>query len=387
MKTYVILLAGGSGTRMNAAVNKALLPLCGVPVLLRSLNAFLFCADEILIAVRPEDESAVLSLIRGSGISVPCRLIYGGTTRQGSVLNCLRAISPDPQDIMLIHDAARCLVSAALIERVIQSVREFGTGIPGIPATSTYKTADASGFITGTPDRSALYEIQTPQGFQAKTILDASMKAAEDGLDCTDDAGVLEYYQIPVKLVPGESTNLKLTRQEDLRRAAQILEGDASTVRVGMGYDVHRLVSGRKLILCGVDVPHDLGLLGHSDADVALHALMDAMLGACALGDIGKHFPDTDERYRGISSLLLLKETNQVLLSNGFAVHNADITIAAQKPKLLPYIDQMRANIAEALDLSLSDVSVKATTTEKLGFEGRMEGISAYAVCTVKERA
>ena len=278
-------------------------------------------------------------------------------------------------------------VSAALIERVIQSVREFGTGIPGIPATSTYKTADASGFITGTPDRSVLYEIQTPQGFQAKTILTASLKAAEDGIDCTDDAGVLEYYQIPVKLVPGESTNLKLTRQEDLRRAAQILEGDASSVRVGMGYDVHRLVSGRKLILCGVDVPHDLGLLGHSDADVALHALMDAMLGACALGDIGKHFPDTDERYRGISSLLLLKETKQVLHSNGFAVHNADITIAAQQPKLLPYIEQMRANIAEALDLSLSDVSVKATTTEKLGFEGRMEGISAYAVCTVKERA
>ena len=158
-------------------------------------------------------------------------------------------------------------------------------------------------------------------------------------------------------------------------------------MRIGHGYDVHRFKKGRELILGGVEIPYELGLDGHSDADVLIHAVMDALLGAAALGDIGKHFPDTDERYRGISSLLLLKETNQVLLSNGFAVHNADITIAAQKPKLLPYIDQMRANIAEALDLSLSDVSVKATTTEKLGFEGRMEGISAYAVCTVKERA
>lgn len=384
MKTYAVILAGGSGTRMNAGINKALLPVCGVPVLLRSLNAFLPYADEIILAVRPEDESAVLSLI-GESFSLPCRLVPGGTTRQGSVLNCLRAISPDPRDIVLIHDAARCLVSAALIERVIQSVREFGTGIPGIPATSTYKTVDASGYVTGTPDRSSLYEIQTPQGFRAGTILAAYRKAAEDGLDCTDDAGVLEACQIPVKIVPGESTNLKLTRQEDLRRAGQILEGDALSVRIGMGYDVHRLVAGRKLILCGVDIPHDLGLLGHSDADVALHALMDAMLGACALGDIGKHFPDSDERFKGISSLLLLKETDQVLRSNGFAVRNADITIAAQQPKLLPYIGQMRANIAEALNLPLSGVSVKATTTEKLGFEGRMEGISAYAVCTVSQ--
>ena len=157
-------------------------------------------------------------------------------------------------------------------------------------------------------------------------------------------------------------------------------------MRIGMGYDVHRLVDGRKLILCGVEVPFELGLLGHSDADVALHALMDAMLGACALGDIGKHFPDSDEKYRGVSSVLLLKETNRILSEHGFAVYNADITIAAQKPKLLPYIAGMRANTAQAVGLPEDRISVKATTTEKLGFEGRMEGISAYAVCTVVEK-
>ena len=385
MKTYVIILAGGSGTRMASSVNKALLPLCGVPVIIRSLQAFLPYGDEFLIAVRPEDESSVRSLIHESGLSVPCRLVPGGATRQGSVLNCLRAINPDPLDIILIHDAARCLVSGYLIGQIRQAAVDFGAAIPGVPATSTYKTGNTEGFVTGTPDRSCLYEIQTPQGFRAEEILSASLRAAEEGLDCTDDAGVLEHYGIPVKIIPGESTNLKLTRQEDLLRARQILEGGDAPMRIGMGYDVHRLVAGRKLILCGEEIPYELGLLGHSDADVALHALMDAMLGACALGDIGRHFPDTDERYRGISSILLLRETAALLRSKGFTVSNADITIAAQQPKLSPYIEKMRINTALALSLSQDRVSVKATTTEKLGFEGRMEGISAYAVCTVKE--
>ena len=211
------------------------------------------------------------------------------------------------------------------------------------------------------------------------------MKASEDRIECTDDAGILEYYHVPVRIVDGSSTNIKLTEHNDLSRAKSILEGSDSSVRIGMGYDVHRLSSERKLILCGVEIPYDMGLLGHSDADVALHALMDAMLGACALGDIGKHFPDTDKKYKDVSSLQLLKKTVTILSDAGYRVFNADITIVAQKPKLLPYIPDMIHQVASVLGISSDCVSIKATTTEKLGFEGRMEGISSYAVCTVVE--
>lgn len=386
MKTYVIMLAGGKGERMGSAVNKVLMPVCGRPAIIRSLAAFVPYADEIIIAVRPEDRSAVLSEINASGLSFPFRFSEGGRSRQGSVLNALRSLHPDPEDMILIHDAARCLVSAELIERVIRSVRETGTGIPGIPATSTFKTVGHDGFVTGTPERSTLYEIQTPQGFAAEKIISSALKAESDGVDCTDDAGMLEYNHIPVRIVRGDAANIKLTEPRDLIRARTLIEGEVLSMRIGMGYDVHRLVPDRKLILCGVEIPYELGLLGHSDADVALHALMDAMLGACALGDIGKHFPDTDKRYEGISSVLLLKETARILNDQGFQLHNADITIAAQKPKLLPFIPQMVRNIAETLEISPERISVKATTTEKLGFEGRMEGISSYAVCTVAER-
>ena len=195
---------------------------------------------------------------------------------------------------------------------------------------------------------------------------------------------LMEHYGHAVRIVPGSKANLKLTTPEDLLTAGLLLKGGRSSVRVGMGYDVHRLMEGRRLVLCGVEIPWSLGLLGHSDADVALHALMDAMLGACGLGDIGRHFPDTDDRFKGISSLLLLKETDRLMKEAGFSLVNADITIVAQKPKLLPYIPQMVRTVAEALGKEDAAVNIKATTTEKLGFEGREEGISAYAVCMVE---
>ena len=386
MKTYVIMLAGGRGERMKAPVNKILMRVCGRSVIVRSLSTFIPFADEIIIVSRPEDQPAILDEITSEGLSFPFAFAEAGPTRQKSVLSGIRCIDPDPEDIILIHDAARCLVKADLIERIIHSVMDSGTGIPGVPATSTYKICDRNGFVIHTPDRSSLYEIQTPQGFLAGSIIPVSVKADEEEINCTDDAGVLEYYHIPVKIIPGDSSNIKLTEPDDLSRVRNILDGGASAMRIGMGYDVHRLVSDRKLILCGVEIPFELGLLGHSDADVALHALMDAMLGACAMGDIGRHFPDTDERYTGISSLLLLKETAGILIHEGYRLSNADITIAAQKPKIQPYIPRMRENIASVLGLSADRISVKATTTEKLGFEGRMEGISAYAVCTVVEK-
>ena len=385
MKTRVIMLAGGRGERMKSKKNKILLSVCGIPAIIRSISVFIPFSDEMIIVSRPQDQESISQEIRKSGLSFTFRFADGGQTRQQSVLNGLYALdAPDPQDIILIHDAARCLVKADLIERVISSVRDRGTGIPGIPATSTFKICSPDGLVQSTPDRSGLYEIQTPQGFLADLILPLSVKASEEGFVCTDDAGILEHFHVPVTTVRGDASNFKLTQPEDLIRARNILKGEV-LMRVGMGYDVHRLVPDRKLILCGTEIPFELGLLGHSDADVALHALMDAMLGACALGDIGKYFPDSDDRYHGISSLLLLKETAQILHDHGYVVYNADITIAAQKPKLLPFVPEMIKKIAEALHLPQDRISIKATTTEKLGFEGRMEGISGYAVCTVTE--
>ena len=383
MKTYVIMLAGGRGTRMNAGRNKILLDLCGKPVIQRSIEAFSFIADEMIIVTRPDDRTAIRECIEPLSLSFPFFFADGGESRQQSVRNGLKAVTPEPDDIILIHDAARCLVDRNLIERLAESAAESGAAVPGIHVTSTYKICDRNGYILKTPDRDDLYEVQTPQGFKAEKLIYASEKASEEGIVCTDDASLLEHYGIPVKVIPGSSFNFKLTEPADLSRAKSILKGDGLSMRVGMGYDVHRFTPDRKLILCGVEIPCEYGLLGHSDADVALHALMDAMLGACSLGDIGKHFPDTSESYRGISSLLLLKETDRLIRNAGFRVNNADVTIVAQRPKLLPYIQQMAETTASALLLPVQAVNIKATTTEKLGFEGRMEGISSYAVCTV----
>ena len=286
---------------MNSSVNKVLLRICGKSVIRRSAESFIGFADEMIVVSRPQDRPEICSELMCSSLPFPLRFVDGGITRQGSVLNGLQSVSPASSDIILIHDAARCLVDRQLIERVVLSVAEYGTGIPGIPATSTYKICNDDLFVIRTPDRSNLYEVQTPQGFSAELIISAHERAAEEGLDCTDDAGILEHYHMPVKLVEGSVSNIKLTNRQDLIRARIILQGDDSYMRVGMGFDVHRLVSDRKLILCGVEIPFEFGLLGHSDADVALHALMDAMLGACALGDIGKHFPDSDIKYKNVS--------------------------------------------------------------------------------------
>ena len=385
-KTFVVLLAAGKGSRMNASVNKVLISLCGKPVIRRSAEALAPFADELVIVSRPEEQGDIFAVLSDAALLCPFRFVNGGETRQESVLNALRSISADHGDIILIHDAARCLVDAGVISRVISSVLQYGTGIPGIPAVNTVKMCDDDSFVIYTPERSSLYEIQTPQGFTAEKIIPFALKAAENHIECTDDAGLLEHYKIPVKVVPGSSLNFKLTEPDDLSRARIILKGDEPPVRIGMGFDVHRLVQGRKLILCGVDIPYELGLLGYSDADVALHALMDAMLGACALGDIGSNFPDSDERFCGISSMILLDETVKILSTAGYQVSNADITIVAQKPKILPWIPDMIRNISSVLSLPENCISIKATTTEKLGFEGRMEGISSYAVCSVTEK-
>ena len=378
---YAIILAGGSGSRMGAGMNKVLMPLAGETVITRSLRAFAGMVDGMILVSRSEDMQQMQLAAEQAGIDV--RIVAGGATRQESVWNGLCAL-PEACTHVMIHDGARCLVDKETIERCKASVLECGTGVAAIPVIDTIKETDAEELVVSTPDRSALRAVQTPQGFSLEIIREAHRKAQEAGFIGTDDASLVERLNIPVRLTLGDRRNIKLTTPEDMQMAEAFLHNDFPALRIGQGYDVHRLVEGRDLILCGVKVPHHLGLLGHSDADVALHALMDAMLGSMALGDIGRHFPDTDEQYRGISSMKLLEHVAALLREHGARVTNCDVTIAAQRPKLLPYVPQMRQNIASVLALPLDRVNVKATTTEHLAFEGREEGISARAVCMVQ---
>ena len=384
---YVILLAGGSGARMGAGKNKVLLELRGEPVICRAARAFAGLADGMVLVAREEDRCALEAALRAShAFPGDLRVVSGGATRQDSVWNGLQAL-PQDADKVLIHDGARCLVDEATIRACMEAVDRCGTGVAAVPAVDTIKQVDDNWLVTGTPERSALRAVQTPQAFAVDLIRQAHLAAQEEAFQGTDDASLVERLGIPVQLTPGSRRNIKLTTPEDIAMAEAMLNDSPAlpNLRVGQGYDVHRLVEGRDLILCGVNVPHTLGLLGHSDADVALHALMDAMLGAMALGDIGKHFPDTDQRYKGISSMKLLEHVVALLAEKRCRVTNADVTIVAQKPKLLPHIPQMRQNVADALGLPLNRVNVKATTTERLAFEGREEGISAQAVCMVQE--
>ena len=385
MKVYTVILAGGTGSRMNSTVNKSLLLLHGKTVIRRSVEAFAGLTDAMVVVCNTDFMNDLAAEAEKANLAVPLQFVDGGKTRQESVLKGLLSCQFENDDIVLIHDAARCLVTSDIIRNVVSSLKESCCAVPGIPATSTYKISNDLGFVVQTPDRKHLYEIQTPQGFHARSLLSVSVRASENGYEGTDDASLMEHYGYPVRIVPGSVRNIKMTTQDDLITAETLLKGGRRSVRTGMGYDVHRLVEGRKLILCGVEIPWTYGLLGHSDADVALHALIDAILGACGMGDIGSHYPDSDEQFRNISSLYLLKDTNRIIREAGFRVFNADITIVAQKPKILPFIPGMVRNVAEALGMEESYVNVKATTTEHLGFEGREEGISAYAVCVVEQ--
>lgn len=380
---YAIILAGGSGSRMGAGCNKVLLEVCGERVITRAVRAFAGHVDGVILVSRAEDADALQAAMQG--MPMPVRIVPGGETRQGSVWNGLCALPSDCTHV-LIHDGARCLVDADTIRRCKQSAEACGTGVAAIPAVDTVKQVDAQEDVLSTPDRSGLRIVQTPQAFRVDLIRQAHLAAQAEGFLGTDDASLVERLPHAVRLTLGNRRNIKLTTPEDMKMAEAFLDRPYPMLRIGQGYDVHRLVEGRELILCGVHVPHSLGLLGYSDADVALHALMDAMLGAMALGDIGKHFPDTDERYRGISSMVLLHHVNELLAEHGARVTNCDVTIVAQKPKLLPYIPQMRQNVADALRLPVERVNVKATTTERLAFEGREEGISAQAVCMVEQQ-
>lgn len=382
-----VVVAAGRGVRAGLGYNKAFYPLGGRSVLSRTLDALSGsgCVDELILVLSEEDFSCYEALTAQEGRNpLIARVVKGGSTRQASVHNGLRALSADVA-LALVHDAARPFVSREMIEAVLDGVVQCGAAVISTPVSDTIKETNAQGFAVRTPDRASLRAVQTPQGFRLGEILEAYDWAEREQIPATDDASLYEKRFGPVLLMttPDAGRNVKMTTQADFARAEESL----CPPRVGMGYDVHRLVEGRRLVLMGVEVPWEKGLLGHSDADVALHALMDAMLGALALGDIGHLFPDNDDRYLGISSLSLLEVVRDRVAERGYRVGNADVTIICQRPKLAPYIGAMRETTARVLKVPAERVSVKATTTEGLGFEGEGAGIAAQAIVLLEKGA
>lgn len=379
-KVTVIVVAAGRGSRFGGDLPKQFLKIGEKTVLERAIEPFQDhpAVDGIIVAASEEYLEYCRMLC--SRFHKTEAVVCGGEQRQDSVFACLEKVN---DGLVMVHDGARPFVARDVIDRVIDGAYNHGASAPCVPVKDTIRQTDDSGGLSSTTlERSSLFCVQTPQGFHTQILKRAYEKAQMDGFVGTDDAGLVERLGEPVSITEGDYANIKITTREDLpEQTAGWRNLNKMDMRIGSGYDVHQLTEGRKLILGGVDIPYEKGLLGHSDADVLLHALMDALLGAAALGDIGKHFPDTDEKYRGISSLKLLEHVKLLISDSGYSVGNADITVIAQKPKIASYIPAMRKNIAETLGIEIERVNVKGTTTEKLGFVGRCEGIACEAVC------
>ena len=377
-KVVVLVVAAGRGRRFGGDVPKQYLDLAGRPVLRHSLAAFAANPeiDAVRAVIHPDDRQLYDAAAAGLGLGEP---VPGGAQRQDSVRLGLESLAELDPDIVLIHDGARPFADAGTIGRVIAAMKDHPGAIPAVPVADTLKRGQ-DGMIAGTVDRAGLWRAQTPQGFRFADILAAHRAAA--GRELTDDAAVLEAAGRPVALVMGSEDNVKITTTADLERARRAFAGPGET-RTGSGYDVHRFAPGDRVWLCGVPVPHDSALEGHSDADVAQHALTDAILGAIAAGDIGRHFPPTDPRWKGAASHLFLSHAAGLVAGLGGRIVNVDVTIVCERPKVGPHRAAMQARLAEILGVDQDRVSVKATTTEGLGFAGRREGIAAQAVATV----
>ena len=383
-KVAAVIVAAGASSRMKSEKSKLFLKINNKSVIRKTLEIMdsVNIIDEIVVVVRKEDESALIQETKG--VNKKISIAYGGSERQESVLNGVRAVVDS--DILLIHDGARPLVTADEIETVIYDCIKYGAATLSAVPKDTVKIGDKDGFVVSTPERSSLRNIATPQVFFRDDYLAAVEKAVEQGKSFTDDCQLIENNGGKVFMTIGEYTNIKITTPEDIAIAEALTnykERGKFDMRIGHGYDVHRLVKDRKLIIGGVDIPHDLGLLGHSDADVLLHAISDSLLGAAALGDIGRHFPDNDPAYEGADSLILLSRVVDLLTENGYRIVNIDATVIAQKPKLSPYIGEMVKNIAKVCKTEASAINIKATTEEGLGFTGNQEGISAHSVALI----
>jgi 2-C-methyl-D-erythritol 4-phosphate cytidylyltransferase/2-C-methyl-D-erythritol 2,4-cyclodiphosphate synthase len=467
MRWGAVIVAAGRGRRMGAPGNKVFLPLGGRPILAHTLAAFEACAavEAVAVVVAPGERERAAEICAAAGCRKVTAIVEGGAERQDSVRAGLAALDTDG---VLVHDAARPLVTPERIDACRRAAEAHGAAALAVPVKDTIKVADDEGWIVATPERRTLWAVQTPQAFVRAELAEAHRLALADGVAATDDAMLLERLGRRVAVVEGDYGNLKITTPEDLWLAERLLarrgamegdvvggreagangtgdtgvavagagatdvgdstdttgatgaigasapaspgpasgtraefgtetmengndlritgEGRTDMIRVGQGFDVHRLAEGRPCIIGGVRIPHEKGLLGHSDADVLLHAIADAVLGALALGDIGRHFPDTDPAYAGADSLVLLARVWAMAKERGYRIGNVDATIIAQEPKMAPHVPDMVRNIAGALECEPDRVSVKATTSERLGFTGRGEGIAAQAiVCLVRD--
>lgn len=358
--------------------------IAGKPILVHTLSVFESCdaVGEIIIVTGEDDIEAAGDLVGRFGFTKVRHIVPGGAQRQDSVSRGLQRVT---HDVVAIHDAARPMVTCDIIERSIREAETVGACITAVPVIDTIKSAKSEAsrapIVTGTVDRSNLYAVQTPQTFRTDLIRRAYESAFAEGFYATDDAALVERLGEKVSIVQGSYDNIKITTPSDVDLASMKLGGSHS--RTGIGFDVHALVEGRKLILGGVEIPFEKGLAGHSDADVLVHAIMDALLGAAALGDIGRHFPDTDPTYKGISSMKLLSHVGKLLSSEGWRVSNVDAVLICERPKIASRVPDMVRGIADCLGVEPGRISVKGTTTEHLGFTGRGEGIACQAVASL----
>jgi 2-C-methyl-D-erythritol 4-phosphate cytidylyltransferase/2-C-methyl-D-erythritol 2,4-cyclodiphosphate synthase len=402
MYVSAIIAAGGRGLRLGSSLPKQFMTVSGRSVLERCVRLFLTHpgVDEVVVAL-PADVFADPPLYLRAAAK-PLRLVPGGARRQDSVLNAFRALD-ERSELVVIHDAARPFASAELVSRTIAAAAETGAAIAALPSQDTVKRSaahDRAGdplgtvLVTETIPRDEVYLAQTPQVFR-RDVLRQALALAESGAEATDEATLAERNGTLVRLVAGEPTNIKITTPDDLPLAEAIARRDrrpadreppSIALRVGTGYDLHRLVAGRSLVLAGVRVPFDRGLQGHSDADIVCHAVIDAVLGAAAAGDIGRHFPDTDPEWRDADSLALLRRAGEMVRSRGYVVANVDVVVIAERPKLADHADAMRANLADALGIPVANVSIKGKTNEGLGAIGRGEAMAAHAVALVHAR-
>ena len=390
MRVVAIVAAGGRGERLGAGMPKQLLTVGGESILRRSIRLFAEHEriDEIVVVLPPELAAEAPADLGAPG--KPMRIVAGGARRQDSVRLGFEAIL-GRADIVVIHDAARPFASADLVSRTIDAAAESGAALAALPASDTVKlTSAGSGgtiVVERTVPRERVFMAQTPQAFRAD-VLAAAIEAGRGGAVATDEAALAEAAGFPVRIVAGETTNLKITTMTDLKAAEAIAGGERApaTARVGIGYDLHRLVEGRPLVLGGVTVPAEKGLAGHSDADVLAHALTDAILGAIAQGDIGRHFPDTDPQWKGASSMAMLAHAVSLAAEAGYDIVNVDAVVIAERPKLAPHIETIRASLAAVLGIQAARISVKGKTNEGVDAIGRGEAMAVHAVVLVAGR-
>ncbi|WP_431285412.1 2-C-methyl-D-erythritol 2,4-cyclodiphosphate synthase [Humitalea sp. 24SJ18S-53] len=373
MRTIALLMAAGGGSRFGGPIPKQFAPLAGQPVLRHAAQALL--RDGGVAAILPVCAPGAEAMVAGILAGLPCLPpVAGGATRQASVAAGLAALAGDPPDAVLVHDGARPFIPPGTIPALLAALATHPGAIPALAVAETLKRG-AGGLIDATVDRQDLYRAQTPQAFRFPALV----AAQDDAVAATDDASLLEAAGMPVALLPGHPDNVKLTWPEDLSRMETLLRPAPMLPRVGTGFDVHRLVAGRPLVLCGVTIPHDLGLDGHSDADVGLHALCDAIYGALGIGDIGRFFPPSEAEWKDADSARFLVHAAGCIAERGGVLANADVTLICERPKIAPHAVAMQARLAGLMGVAVTQVSVKATTTERLGFCGRGEGIAAQA--------